>query len=61
MNVYSQPEVEAALDAYRVEILTTAGVQYEDCPVCRAAQPVGGPCGNCAFKARMAAEAGGAA
>ncbi|HEY9353726.1 MAG TPA: hypothetical protein VIP28_10760 [Nocardioides sp.] len=57
----AEAELNARLDAYRVEVLTEAGVRYEDCRVCRAAQPVGGPCGNCAFKARMAAETGGAA
>lgn len=44
------------LDAYRIGVLLAAGVQYVDCPVCGAAQPVAGECGNCAFQARMAAE-----
>jgi hypothetical protein len=40
----------------RVDALKAAGVQYEDCPTCRAARPVGEDCDNCAFKARMDAE-----
>ncbi|MDX2696035.1 hypothetical protein [Streptomyces ipomoeae] len=46
------------LEAYRVAVLTKAGVEYEDCPVCGAAQAVGRPCNTCAFRARIAAEAG---
>jgi hypothetical protein len=49
-------ELDLRLDALIVEALIKAGVQYVDCPVCGAAQPVGGGCGTCAFKARMAAE-----
>lgn len=49
-------ELDTRLDALIVEALLAAGVQYVDCPVCGAAQPVGGECGTCAFKARMAAE-----
>jgi hypothetical protein len=49
-------ELDQRLDALVVEALVKAGVQYVDCPACGAAQPVGGECGNCAFKARMAAE-----
>lgn len=44
------------VDAVVTEALLKAGVQYVDCQVCGAAQPVAGECGNCAFKARMAAE-----
>ena len=47
---------EQLVDAYRVEVLLGAGVQYVDCPVCGAAQAVGGECSTCAFNARMAAE-----
>jgi hypothetical protein len=49
-------ELDKRLDALVVEALLKAGVQYVDCPVCGAAQPVGGECGMCAFTARMAAE-----
>jgi hypothetical protein len=49
-------ELDLRLDALVVEALLAAGVQYVDCQVCGAAQSVGDPCGNCAFKARMAAE-----
>ena len=49
-------ELDRRLDALVVEALVKAGVQYVDCPVCGAAQPVGGECGTCAFEARMAAE-----
>lgn len=49
-------ELDLRLDALIVEALIKAGVQYVDCPVCGAARPVGGECGTCAFKARMAAE-----
>ena len=51
-------ELKQKLDAYRVEVLIKAGVQYEDCTVCGAAHSVGKPCGTCEFNARMAAEAG---
>lgn len=49
-------ELDTRLDALIVEALLAAGVQYVDCPVCGAAQPVVGKCGNCAFKAWVAAE-----
>ena len=52
----STAELDRRLDALVVEALIKAGVQYVDCQVCGAAQPVGGECGTCAFKARMAAE-----
>jgi hypothetical protein len=58
MTVWSPAEVRNALDAYRVEVLTKAGVEYEDCSVCGAAQAVGRPCNTCAFRARIAAETG---
>lgn len=54
----AETELNARLDAYRVEVLIQAGVEYEDCPVCGAAQAVGRPCNTCAFKARIAAETG---
>lgn len=46
------------LEAYRVAVLSKAGVEYEDCTVCGAARGVGKPCNTCAFKAHIAAEAG---
>jgi hypothetical protein len=49
-------ELDLRLDALVVEALLAAGVQYVDCLVCGAAQPVDGECGTCTFKARMAAE-----
>ena len=49
-------ELDKRLDALIVAALLAAGVQYVDCPVCGAAQPVAGECGTCAFNARMAAE-----
>ena len=52
----STAELDTRLNALIVEALIKAGVQYIDCPVCGAAQPVGGECGTCAFKVRMAAE-----
>lgn len=52
----STAELDHRLDALITEALLAAGVQYVDCPVCGAAQPVAGECGNCAFKAWVAAE-----
>lgn len=49
-------ELDRRLDAVVTEALLKAGVQYVDCPVCGAAQPVAGECGNCTFKAWVAAE-----
>jgi hypothetical protein len=51
-----EQELDKHLDALIVEALVKAGVQYVDCPVCGAAQAVGGECSTCAFNARMAAE-----
>ena len=56
LDEQGEKELDTRLDALIVEALVKAGVQYVDCPVCGAAQPVGGECGTCAFKARMAAE-----
>lgn len=53
---YDETAMIRLVDALIVEALLKAGVQYVDCQVCGAAQPVGGECGNCAFKARIAAE-----
>lgn len=49
-------ELDLRLDALVVEALVKAGVQHVDCPACGAARPVAGECGNCAFKAWVAAE-----
>lgn len=49
-------ELDRRLDAVVTEALIKAGVQYVDCQACGAAQPVGGECGNCAYKAWVAAE-----
>lgn len=56
LDTAAEAELDVRLDALIVEALVKAGVQYVDCPVCGAAQPVDGACGTCAFKARMAAE-----
>ena len=56
LDEIAEHELDTRLDALIVEALIKAGVQYVDCPVCGAAQPVGGECGTCTFKARMAAE-----
>ena len=53
---YDEANMIRLVDAVVTEALIKAGFQYVDCPVCGAAQPVTGECGNCAFKARIAAE-----